>query len=198
MTNIIFDKEQRLSLKPFDPIDIIQLNKMYRGLSNETKDFFHPTFFQARSGLVWVRDKTLLIVSGIRPVRELLMGIFPRAVYLALILRDSRNEIVAFIFYKIRKKLRLQQFEAENGIVLKEDYQGRGLGFKLLELGNKFAWQNHVTELYSLVNAKNERMLRLNQKSGFRVAAHALKVNLRNGRHYEALEMTLSLAKAKN
>lgn len=198
MTNIIFDKEQRLLLKPFNPFDIIQLNKMYRNLSNDTKNFFHPTFFQARLGLVWIRDETLLIVSGIRPVRELLMGILPRAVYLALILRDSKNEIVAFVFYKIRKKLRSQQFEAENGIVLKEDYQGRGLGFKLLELGNRFAWQNHVTELYSLVNAKNEKMIRLNQKSGFRVAAHVLKVNLRNGKHYQALEMTLSLQKVKN
>jgi GNAT superfamily N-acetyltransferase len=115
-------------------------------------------------------------------------------VYFALLVLNSEQEIVALSFYKIRRKLGKGQFEAENGIAVREDYQGRGLGFKLFILGNRFARLNRVRKVYSLVNCRNEKMINLNKKLGFKIDRKVAMKNLRTGEGYQALEMSLSMS----
>lgn len=176
---------------------IISLHNMYSLLSDESKLFFHPCFFQPKLGWMWLRDEILLILSGISVIRNILMKIFPIAVYLPLTVLNSKREIVAFVFYKIRRRLPQGGFEAECGTIVRDDYQGRGLGSQLLRYGNEFAWINQIRKLYSLVNVQNLKMIHLNQKLGFQMVRLVEKRNIRSGKCYQAYEMTLHLDRYK-
>jgi L-amino acid N-acyltransferase YncA len=142
---------------------------------------------------MWFRDEVLLILSGIPTIRDILMKIFPIAVYLPLTVLNSKQEIVAFVFYKIRKKLPHTEFEAEDGMVIRDDYQGKGLGYQLLLYGNEYAWVNQIRKLYSLVNAQNLKIIRICQKLGKKKVRLVRKKNMRSGKYYSAYEMAHQL-----
>lgn len=187
-----------LLVRTFSLSDIISLHKMYSALSEESKLFFHPYFFQLKLGWLWLRDEILLILSCVSIIRNIFMKILPRAVYLSLIVLNSNREPVAFTFYKLRKRLTEKGFEAEGGTVVRDDYQGRGLGSQLLRYRTEFAYVNKIRKVCSLVNAQNLKMVHLSRKLGFQRVRLVKKRNIRNGKVYQAYEITLRLDRRRN
>lgn len=182
-----------LLVRPLSVKDVISLHEMYSALSDESKLFFHPYFFQPKSGGLWLLDEILLILSCISVIRNIFMKIFPRAVYLSLIVLNSNQETVAFTFYKLRTRLPEKGFEAEGGTVVRDDYQNRGLGSQLLRYKREFAYTNKIRKVYALINARNVRAIHVNEKLGFKTVRLVKKRNVWNGKFYQAYEMYLHL-----
>ncbi|MEN6615415.1 MAG: GNAT family N-acetyltransferase, partial [Syntrophorhabdus sp.] len=59
--------------------------------------------------------------------------------------------------------------KAEYAIVIHDDYQGKGLGYKLLDLLIGIAQDKGLDEIYGSVLSENDRMLSIAEKLGFRV-----------------------------
>jgi len=178
-------------------VDIVAVHRFYFSLSDNTRHFFHPTFFQKARNFVWLRDEALLLLSAIAGVRKILVRINPIMVYFPLVALDSKQEIVAFMFFKIRRRLNRSGFEAEHGIVVRDDYQCKGLGYQLLILGNEFAKTNGIQRLYSLVHAENSRMIHLYQRFGFKKVSLVRRKNRDAGTNYQAYEMICQLREVK-
>jgi len=121
------------------------------------------------------------------------MKIFPRAVYLSLVVLNSQQKTVAFTYYKLRKRLAGNGFEAEGGTVVKDDYQGRGLGLELLRHRADFAYANGIRRLRSWVHADNIKMVHLSQKLNYQKVGLVQRRNPQTGKLYSAWEMILQL-----
>jgi GNAT superfamily N-acetyltransferase len=173
--------------------DIARLHGLYSGLSDETKHFFFPSFFQPRLRSLWIRDAILFALSGMSGVRKLLLKIFPRACYLTLIASNSSKQIVAFFFCKIRRKMSKECLEAEFGIVVRGDYQNKGLGSKLHFCGNEFAKNNGICRLVGLVDKRNLKAIEFDQKLGYRIIKQVCKKNQLTGEYYQAYLVILLL-----
>jgi len=178
--------------------DLFSIHRMYSSLSTESKSFFHPVFLQPKLRLSWLLDETLLVASCVPFVRILLMKMFPRAVYLSLIVLNSQQEAVAFTYYKLRKRLAGDGYEAESGTIVKDDYQGRGLGSELVRHRIDFAYANRIGRVRSWVYADNLKMIRLNQKFNFQKVGLVTRKNPQTGKLHSAWEMILHLDQPKN
>lgn len=187
-----------LLIRSFSLSDLFSIHRMYSSLSAESKSFFHPIFLQPKLRLSWLLDETLLILSCVSFVRVLLMKIFPRAIYLSLVVLNSQQETVAFTYYKLRKRLAGNGYEAEGGTVVKDDYQGRGLGSELLHHRADFAYAHGIRRVRSWVYADNLKMIRLSQKLKFQKIGLVQRRNPQTGKLYSAWEMILQLDSPKN
>ena len=187
-----------LLIRSFSLNDLFSIHRMYSSLSAESKSSFHPIFLQPKLRLSWLLDETLQVLSCVSFVRNLLMKIFPRAVYLSLVVLNSQQKTVAFTYYKLRKRLAGNGFEAEGGTVVKDDYQGRGLGLELLRHRADFAYANGIRRLRSWVHADNIKMVHLSQKLNYQKVGLVQRRNPQTGKLYSAWEMILQLDGPKN
>lgn len=173
--------------------DVISLNKMFSILSDQSKQFFHPHFVQPNLGPLWIRDEILLVLSCFFSIRKLLLRIFPNAVYLSLIGLNSRNEIIAFACLRITERLPRGEYVASNGIIVRDDYQGRGLGSQLADCRIEFARIHKVEKIFLQVHAHNVRHISMLRKHGFRLIKTGRK-DLWKGKSYPACKMVLDLS----
>lgn len=185
-------------IRSFSLSDLFSIHRMYSSLSAESKSFFHPIFLQPRLRLSWLLDETLVVLSCVSFVRILLMKIFPRAVYLSLIVLNSKQEAVAFTYYKLRKRLAGNGFEAEGGTFVKDDFQGRGLGSELLRHRTDFGYANGIRRVRSWVYADNLKMIRLSEKLNFQKIGLVQRRSPQTGKVYSAWEIILQLDRPKN
>lgn len=172
--------------------DILRLHKMYDSLSDESKCNFHPGFLGFRfvnSG--WFLTQILILSSSIWFLKKTFVRVCPRLVFLALVVTSDRNEIAAFGFVKVRKRLPNRYFLAELGIVVNTAYQGKGLGSKLLRNLLELAQAERVQEMVLRVLGQNFKAIRLYKECGFKKIAETLE-NWK-GKEYNAFIMKKSL-----
>ena len=183
-------------VRPLGIKDIIPLHKMYLSLSGDSKLLFHPYLFQPKSGWLWIRAEIPTILSCFSVFRKIFLRIFPKAVYLSLIGLNSRQEIVAFTFLRIMKRVLGGGYAAEAGIVVRDDYQNKGLGSQLIVCRNDFASGIlKLRELYAFVLTENLRVIHINQKLGYRIIRTIEKRDAWKNEYYSMHEMVLHLEK---
>ena len=173
--------------------DVFPLFRMYLSLSEGSKLFFHPYIFQPKLGWLWLRDETILILSCIPLVRKIFVKIFPKAVVLPLVALNSKQEIVAFSFLRMRKRLFGRKYSAELGIVVRDDYQNKRLGTKLMTYLIDLARLEKVQEINLLVYTQNVKAIQLYRKFGFIIANTIEKTEIWNGNFCTFHEMILKL-----
>lgn len=78
---------------------------------------------------------------------------------------DGRSETVG----EVRVSAEPDNLRAEFAIVVRSDFQGKGLGHALLEKTLRYCRERGIGLLYGLVNAANERMLGLARRLGFEI-----------------------------
>jgi ribosomal protein S18 acetylase RimI-like enzyme len=140
---------------------------MYDSQSEDTKRFFHPPFLGTENiGLKWLLVQISLCLSRIRVLRKMLLLLFP-CFCLSTLVTSNQDNIVGFVFLKIKKRLNNGGFSAELGLVIDKAHRGRGLESRLMERLLKMAWQEKVREVFLTVHFDNFRAIRLYEKYGF-------------------------------
>jgi len=67
----------------------------------------------------------------------------------------------------IRKKEEADFRSGEYAVLVHDDYQGRGLGYELVDLIIGITQDKGLEEIYGSVLTENERMLKMARKLGF-------------------------------
>ena len=92
---------------------------------------------------------------------------FPQIVFIPIVATNTKNEVVGFTFIKVKERLRHGGFLGELGIVLKDSYQGRGIGEKLMSQLIAHATRENVKRIDLTLLTDNFRAVKLYKKYGF-------------------------------
>ena len=187
--------DETILIKPLSLKYIIPLHKIYASLSYESKLFFHPTYFQPKLRLSWVILETLLIVSCFYAIRKILLRFLPKLpagarVFLSLIALNSKSEIVGFVTLQIMYQRSEGGSVGRNGIVVREDYRGKGLGSQLMRCRNNLARLYNLRKISFVVLAQNVGTIYLCQKFGFKIAK--ADKDFWRGKYYKIYRVELS------
>lgn len=173
---------------------LCSVHKTYDALSEESKRFFHLGFLGLRSvNMRWLLAQIAFLTSSSRYLRKALIRTYPHAVFLNLVAINQRNEVIGFAFIKVKKGLLDGGFLGELGIFVREDYQGRGVGSKLMNNLIELGRRENVREIYLTVLTDNAKAIHLYKKYGFKKKKTTRGGDIWRGRKYDSIEMRLNM-----
>jgi len=168
--------------------DVIKLYKMYNSLSDESKRYFHPfpetAFYSPYFLLTW----TTLALSSIKILRKLLLKVAPHILYIT-VYSLYLNEIVGFAFIKLKNR-----YYGELGIGIRDDFQGMGIGSKLMDSLISLARKEGLRRIRLTVMVDNYRAIKLYEKFGFKKTKFIKNGDVYHGKKYDVIEMWLDLS----
>jgi GNAT superfamily N-acetyltransferase len=166
--------------------DLPKLYRMYTYLSEETKKYFHPfpeKIFSVASLNTWVP----LALSSIKPLRKILRKLLPFSVYISICCLCS-NEITGFAFIRLRNG-----HYGSLGIVIRDEFQGMGIGSKLMDYLITLARREGLRKIRLTVLADNYRAIKFYEKFGFKKTRFIREGDIYRGKKYDCLEIWLDL-----
>jgi RimJ/RimL family protein N-acetyltransferase len=176
---------EKLTIRTLKITDVIKFYKTYKKLSEETKHYFHP-FPESFRGVftVWVP----LSLSSVKIFRKILEYMKPHFVYSAVVC-DYQNEIIGFAFIKHTRIKHVGNL----GIVVREDFQGMGIGSKLMNSLIALARREGLRKICLMVLVDNHRAIKLYKKFGFKITRFIKEGDIYKGKRYDSMEMCLDL-----
>jgi len=126
---------EAILVRPMSWRDLGKLRDMHSRCSPETLRLDgtatltepRPSVTQVTHLLKWVLFQSKLLLSSIGWIRSFL-AVFPRGAYLLHVAVNGNNEIVGFRIHNILGRTRNKKYIVESMTVLRDDYQGKGLG----------------------------------------------------------------------
>jgi len=184
--NIRLINGERVLIRPLSMKDIKALHNMYSLLSGETRLAYRamkvlprPSARELKALILWCTIQIKLALSTIGPIQRLLMYI-PRATYISFVAVNAAGQIVGFIALNILGGRNNSKQVAEIGKLLRDDYQGKGLGTSFAASILKVNAQKLHTVTAS-VFAWNVRNIHVNEKLGFKI------IGTKNNEHGETV-----------
>jgi len=194
-TRVPLNEVKDLTIKFASPRDVILLYTFYQSLSSKTKEFFHPPYFDPKYGLKFILYLITLLFSTINPVRAFLKIFFPKVVILPLI-AINENNVIGFAYLKIKSRIVHNEYNSELGIVVREEYQGMGVGSKLMQCLLNNAQKEKISRIRLIVDKRNEKAIHLYKKFGFKITRMIENGDFYDGKCYTIYEMMLKFKKA--
>lgn len=120
-------------VRPFSLRDFRRLHRMSSSISQETRRAYRampqprPPIKDMRRLVLWGLVETKLALSSIGTLRDLLAFI-PRMAFIAFVAVNSSDQVVGFRFLNIVGRKAKHRYIAETGMVLTDDYKGKGIG----------------------------------------------------------------------
>jgi len=168
--------------------DVGKLCTMLRGLSEKTRVFYHDFVILTPASFIinYVKFEVRLLLNSFqyRPNGKYFLGI--------LALCDL-NEVVGFVYLRIKSYGFFKT--ATYGIVVRDDYQGKGLGNILTSRILEYARRLKLNVITLNVITTNENALRLYKKHGFDIEGLHKRVDLWRDQVFDAYYMALHLNK---
>ena len=142
-------------LRPVKPEDEPLVKEMLSSLSEKT---LKERFFQVVKNIT---HDMLIKLCNIDYNREITIV----AEIMAEIRENSPKKIIGIIGLVIDPDTKSGEF----GVIIHDHYQGKGIGYKLIDVLIGIAQERGLDEFYGIVLADNRKMLRICQKLGFTV-----------------------------
>lgn len=170
--------------------DMLSLTKIYLSLSEEIRRFFHPFQFK-----IWRTLPIFIYFSLSNKIGRLLKRIAPKLTVLSLVAVSEEGEIVGFAYLcKLCKLQSDKSYEAKNfGIIVREKYQGLGIGTKLMKEIIGVGATNGIRKMNLTVLAENEHAIQLYKKFGFKIERRYENREIWNGEFYPDYDMVINL-----
>lgn len=177
--------------------DFFSLHRMYDSLDEkETKPFFHLYWLGLRpTGVKWFFAQIALFSSTVNVLKKLLKYIYPFIIFLSVVAVNERNEVIAFGFLIVRKRLPEKSFLASLGICVKDDYQKRRIATKILKKLITLAVAENIKKIILTVRIDNFKAYRFFKKHGFKKTKTIRNATSYRGHKYDMNEMLLTLDK---
>jgi RimJ/RimL family protein N-acetyltransferase len=141
---------RRVTLRPIRPDDAPRLQEGFTRLSPET---IYMRFFEAASALSDEQARELATVDYQQ-----------RMAFVGSVQEEGQERLVAVARYSITPQR--EPVIAEAAIVVRDDYQGQGLGKQAMKLLVRYARTQGVMGLYATVHTANARILNFIRSSG--------------------------------
>jgi acetyltransferase len=149
ITTWTLDDGTEVILRPIRPEDEPAMGEMLSGISEET---LRVRFFVVME----INHKVLTQFCNIDYDREI--------AFVAEAKTEGKNRIIGGGQLIIEPDYRIGQF----AVLVHDDYHGRGLGEKLVDMAIGIAQERGLDEVYGIVLTENEKMLRVSRKLGFK------------------------------
>ena len=147
---VVLSDGSSVALRPVLPDDTLRLQEAFNRLSAET------IYMRFLSPLTELTDEHARQLTHIDYKQKMgLVGVVQEA---------GQERIVAFARYDMMPGAEVGL--AEVGIVVRDDYQSRGLGTQVIRLLVKYAQEHGVKTLVGTVHILNERILHFVEQSG--------------------------------
>lgn len=184
-----------LSIRKLHHADIAPLYKMYKSLTARSKYFFHPGFLElAFVNVLGLLKLSALILSTSKFLRRVLLRVFPFSVFLSLVATDKQDKLVGFCYVKVDKRLSKGGFLGNLGIVVGDEYQGKGVGSELMKNMLSLAREEDVRKIHLTVLPENVEAIRLYEKFGFKRVGIIESSDVWDGETLDYVQMSLSLS----
>lgn len=172
-------------------LNIFSLDKMYDSLSARSKLFLHLGYLGFESvGFSWFQIHFALFLSSIGVIRKFLKRLFPFLVFFLLIISEE-NTLIGFSFVKLKGRLKRNGWWGELIMGLRDDYQGKGLGSKLMRASINQARSEDIKGIFGTALKINVGTLHFDKKHGFKIK-RIVKGGVRwRGKKYDNVEMWL-------
>jgi len=178
--------------------DIFALDKMYDSLSNRSKRFLSVGYLGLESiGRAWCVVHVALFLSSVGAVRRILIRFFPYGVFLSLVAINKQGNAVAFSFVKLKGRLKCGLLLAELVICVKDEYQRRGIGSKLMERTLVLASRENVKRIFLKTLKDNIDAIGLFQRFGFKAKHFSSEETFCHGLGYGFVGMLMNLDKGR-
>jgi GNAT superfamily N-acetyltransferase len=191
---------EAIVVRPMSWRDLRRLRDMHSRCSPETLTLSgsatltepKPPVTQVAHLLEWVLSQSKLLLSSIGCIRSFL-AVIPRGAYLSHVAVNCNNEIVGFRTSNIVGRTTRKKYVVETTIRLRDDYQGKGLGFKFIVATLEMISPS-VELVCSEVRRTNTRSLRALTRAGYTVIG--TRTN-RDGQEFYVLVIHLPLSEAR-
>jgi len=185
-------------IKQLDIWDLLPLHRMYDSLSDNSKSLFHPGFLGLTwktLNMTWFLAQAALVASCIKPLRKLLHFLYPRAVFLSLIVKSESSafEIIGFAFIRVKKRSPDDGLQGELGIGIADEWQGKGIGSQLIVKLLELAAKENVRKVSLQTRTDNVKAMRLYQRFGFKTIDAFKKGDYWGGQYYDTYIMELEV-----
>lgn len=172
--------------------DIYSLDKMYDSLSDRSKLFLYSSYLGFESiGFAWLQMHAAFFLSSIPVIRNILKRLCPFVVFFPLVMVNRDNGLIGFSFVNLKGRLERGGWWGELVMGLKDSYQGKGLGSKLMRTAINQARSEDIKGIFGSALKINVGTLHFDQKHGFRIN-RIVKDGVRwLGRKYDKVEMWL-------
>ncbi len=157
---------RRVTVRPIQPADAPRLVDLYHRLSVRSRQLrFHTYTHQATDEQVW---ELAIALSDLDPRRE--------AAVVAVTEEDGEERIVGVARFA---RVRPEDVEAETAIVVRDDYQGSGLGTYLLRRLIPLAHEMGIQAFCAWVLTENVAIMRIIKNAGL-----PAQMTVRQGENY--------------
>lgn len=179
---------------------ILPLHRMYNSLSDDSKRLFQPGFLGLNwkyVNITWLFAQVALSLSCFKFLRRLIIHLYPRAVFLSLIVQPESfaAEVVGFAFIKVKKRLP-GGFQGALGIGIADEWQGKGIGSRLMAKLLQLAASEHVYKVTLQTLVDNAFALHLYERFGFQIVNTFKNASCWDGQYHDAYQMELELVAA--
>jgi len=167
------------------------VHKMYDSLSKESKKYYPSKIYGKPTGLIWFLAQIALVISH-TPLREFILHIHPNHIYFIVGMFNQKNDLLGFAHFVVHKRLSNGKLIARLGMAVKDDYQSRGVGSKLVEELSALAKNKNVGKIYLEVLSVNVKAIRLYQRYGFGINTIHRNAGHFKGKDCDIYEMELN------
>ena len=175
-------------IKRLVPGNVGKLCKMLRSLSDTTRMFYHDFV---------ILDYASFLISYFKFEVRLLLNSFQYKrngkYFLGILALSNLNEVAGFVYLRVKSYGFFKT--AVYGIVVRDDYQGKGLGDILTSRILEHAKRLRLNVISLNVIATNESAIRLYKKHGFETEGVHKQVDLWRDQVFDAYYMALHLNK---
>lgn len=162
MGNNIIIRELKLN-------DFVNLHCMIDSLDFEKTRQFIDLYWLGLKGrtIKWLLAQFPLFLSTIKLFKNILFLLYPYLIFISEVSVFAKR-VIAFGFLIVRKKYNKKYFSAELGIVVSDDYQGKGIGTKIIKNLIEKARKQNIKEIYLTTRIDNIKAHNFYKKLGFK------------------------------
>lgn len=172
--------------------DILSAHLVYNSLSTNSKQYYNSIIYGKPRRPLWFLAQIALIISH-TPFAEIIRHVYPKYVYFIVGAFDEQNHLLGFAHFVLHGYSSDGRLIGRIGIAIKDEFQGKGLGTKLMEKLIQLAKNNSVSLLFLEVLSTNDKGLALYKKYGFEIVNICRDSANINGKKHDIYKMELQL-----
>lgn len=184
--------EMMYTIRVLNLRDLLSAHHLYDSLSANSKQYYNSIIYGKPKKPLWFLAQIALVISH-TPFAKIIRRFYPKYLYFIVGAFDEQNHLLGFAHFVLHGYSSNGKLIGRLGIAIKDEFQGKGLGTKLMEKLIQLAKNNLVGIIFLEVLSTNEKGLALYKKCGFRIVnIYQDSVNV-NGKKHDLYKMELSL-----
>jgi len=164
--------------------DFKNLKNLVKNLSKESRCLFTPWLFNEKPTLKYRIGQIITPLSLIPIIRPLTKKIFPMAYLVILQVKSPQFVVAGFVYLNRFQKISDGYFSAHKGVVISDDYQGKGLSTFLHKQLQEVAKKENLGIMRGATFIENKKSLSFYENNGFEVEKIEKNVLLSCGKRH--------------